>query len=55
MIREMLEELQAREFYGSLELKFEGGSIVLVKKTETMKPADNNRQRSTRDGHGHES
>ncbi len=30
-------QLQQERFYGSLELKFEDGEIVLLKKTETFK------------------
>lgn len=34
----MLRELEAARFFGSLELKFESGRVVLLKKTETLKP-----------------
>jgi hypothetical protein len=33
-------ELEAARFYGSLELKYEAGRIVLIRKTETFKPAE---------------
>jgi hypothetical protein len=35
----LLRELEAARFFGSLELKFESGHVVLLKKTETLKPA----------------
>lgn len=37
-IAEMLRQLEAGRFYGSVEMKFEAGHIVLLKKTETIKP-----------------
>ena len=44
-IEQILQELEQRRFYGSLEIKFEAGRMVLIKKTETIKPNDyrNNR------------
>lgn len=33
-----IQQLAYEEFYGSLEIKFEGGPIVLIRKTETIKP-----------------
>ena len=36
----LLTELRAQNFYGSLELKFEAGRIVLIKKSETIKPTE---------------
>ncbi len=42
---EILRELERNRFYGSLEIKFEAGRVVLIRKTETIKPQDcrNNR------------
>jgi hypothetical protein len=40
----LLNDLERGGFWGSLEIKFEGGSVVLIKKTETLKP----NQRSNR-------
>jgi hypothetical protein len=40
----LLGDLERAGFWGSLEIKFEGGSVVLIKKTETLKP----NQRSNR-------
>ena len=37
-IPEVLRELERSEFYGSLELKYERGMLVLVRKTETYRP-----------------
>lgn len=31
-------DLERNRFYGSLELKFESGQVVLLRKTETIKP-----------------
>jgi hypothetical protein len=39
---ELIRELERTQFYGSLEIKFEAGRAVLLKKTETIKPADRN-------------
>lgn len=35
---ELLRGLIAREWYGELVIKFEQGRIVLIKKTESIKP-----------------
>jgi len=37
---ELLKALEREKFYGSLEIKFEAGRMVLIKKTETIKPND---------------
>jgi hypothetical protein len=34
-----LRELERLRFFGTLEIKFEAGTVVLLKKTETIKPA----------------
>ena len=39
MIIKMIRELDRNRFYGSLEIKFESGRVVLVRKTETIKPS----------------
>ena len=41
-LTEILKELEIAGFYGSLELKFEAGRVVLVRKTETLKPLSDN-------------
>jgi hypothetical protein len=35
---ELIKKLINDKFYGKVELSFEAGKIVLVKKTETLKP-----------------
>jgi hypothetical protein len=35
---ELIRELVANRFWGELVVKFEGGKVVLVKKTENIKP-----------------
>ncbi len=34
----LLADLQRRRFFGSIELKLEAGHVVLIRKTETLKP-----------------
>ena len=34
----MLADLERQRFFGSIELKYEGGQIVLIRRTETIKP-----------------
>jgi hypothetical protein len=41
-LAEVLDSLEQSNFFGSLEIKFEAGRVVLLKKTETIKP-DNRR------------
>ena len=38
LIADLVEELERGRFFGSLELKFEAGQVVLLRKTETIKP-----------------
>jgi hypothetical protein len=53
LIAKILDELTQKHFYGSLEFKFEHGRVVLMRKTETIKPADNNwRNNRGKDGQG---
>jgi hypothetical protein len=35
---QLLRQLEQARFYGVLEVKFEAGNVVLLKKTETFKP-----------------
>lgn len=37
-LAQLLRQLEATRFYGTLELKIEAGHVVLLKKTETLKP-----------------
>jgi len=39
-ISELATELERSRFYGSLELKYEDGQLVLIRKTETFKPME---------------
>jgi hypothetical protein len=39
---EMLRQLEAAHFYGSVEIKYEAGIVVLIRKSETLKPAEPN-------------
>ena len=34
----VLTELERSRFYGSVEIKYEAGRVVLLRKTETIKP-----------------
>ncbi len=48
---DLLAELERERFYGSLEVKLEAGRVVLLRKTETIKPEDCRDNRGTKDGH----
>jgi len=39
----LLADLQRQRFFGSIELKLEAGHVVLIRKTETIKPAHDHR------------
>lgn len=52
MIEKLLNQLERQQFYGSLELKLEHGQIVLIRKTETIKPNDYRDTRGTTDDQG---
>ena len=41
-LKRMLEALESAKFYGSLEVKFEAGRIVLIRKSESFKPTETN-------------
>jgi hypothetical protein len=38
-VRRLISALQQQGFFGTLELKFEGGAVVLLRKTENIKPS----------------
>ena len=38
-VNEILRSLEQSRFYGTVELKFEAGRVVLIRKTETLKPS----------------
>ena len=46
----LLDELMTDGFFGSVEIKFENGQIVLIRKTETIKPAE----QASRNNRGHQ-
>lgn len=37
---DIIGNLERSHFYGSLELKYEDGRLVLIRKTETLKPME---------------
>jgi hypothetical protein len=39
---QLLKQLEQSRFYGSLEVKIEAGRVVLIRKTETLKPTEAN-------------
>jgi hypothetical protein len=47
-LSEIVDELARNKFFGSLELKFEAGQVVLLRKIETIKPANAAAHRDTR-------
>jgi hypothetical protein len=51
---EIVRELERAHFYGSLEIKFEAGRVVLLKKTETIKPDDEHQRNNRGDCSGRE-
>ena len=48
----LLEQLRQERFFGSLEIKLEAGDVVLLRKTETIKPGINQQGRNHRDNRG---
>ena len=45
----LLSDLERAGFWGSLEIKLEAGNVVLIKKTETLKPNQRNNRSDDRD------
>jgi hypothetical protein len=39
-VEELIRDLQRQSFFGTVEIKFESGRVVLLKKIETIKPTD---------------
>lgn len=37
-IEQYLEDLERQRFFGLVELKYEAGQLVLIRKSETLKP-----------------
>ncbi len=48
-LQAILAEAQRARFWGSLQLDFHAGELVLIRKTETIKPL--HRKENTRDDH----
>jgi len=46
---ELLQELERKQFFGSIEAKFESGQIVLLRKSETIKPEPEDRRNNRGD------
>jgi hypothetical protein len=54
-VTEIVSELERLRFFGSLEIKFEAGQVVLVRKTETIKPSEQNCRDNRGGGNGRDS
>jgi hypothetical protein len=54
-VTDLIREMERTRFYGSLEIKFEAGRVVVVKKTETIKPAERNYRDSRGNSNGYDS
>jgi hypothetical protein len=50
IIEKVVTELETRRFFGTVEIKFEAGRVVLIRKSETLKPNDYRSTRGERDG-----
>lgn len=37
-LEKLFRDIESNRFYGTVELKFESGRLVLIKKTESIKP-----------------
>ncbi len=48
-VTELVRELERQRFYGAVELKFESGRVVLIRKTETIKPENYRNNRGAHD------
>ncbi len=53
-IQALLQEMARRRFYGSLEIKLEAGKVVLLRKTETIKPTPESYRDNRGGKNGHE-
>jgi len=54
-IEKLVRELEHQRFYGVVELKFESGRVVLIRKTESIKPNDLTNYRTNRGNSGEQS
>jgi hypothetical protein len=48
---QLLRQLEQSRFYGSVELKYEAGHVVLIRKSETLKPNEPNYGNNRTAGH----
>jgi hypothetical protein len=48
---QLLRQLEQARFYGSLELKFEAGRVVLIRKSETLKLSEISHRDNRSTGH----
>jgi hypothetical protein len=51
-VTDMMSDLERARFFGSIEVKFEAGRVVLVKKTETIKASGDKAEQNYRDTRG---
>jgi hypothetical protein len=54
-VNDILRSLEQSRFYGTVELKFESGRVVLIRKTETMKPSAHDCRDNRGEANEHES
>lgn len=54
-VEQVVAELTQARFYGSLEIKFEAGKVVLLRKTETIRPNPEDYRNNRGDKHEHAS
>lgn len=52
-LTQLLKQLEASHFYGSVEVRFEAGHITVIRKTESIKPnaGDHRKNRGQADEH----
>jgi len=48
---QLLRQLEQARFYGSVELKYEAGRVVLIRKSETFKPCESGYGNNRSTGH----
>lgn len=53
-VNDLLRSLERSRFYGTVELKFESGRVVLIRKTETLKPSADDRRDNRGDTDEHQ-
>jgi hypothetical protein len=41
-VKDLISEIERVRFWGNIQLDFQGGRLVLIRKTETIKPVENN-------------